>query len=152
MRKLAGNCRNLREMVFSHRVMFGPRQVEAVHRCLKAGLRETPQHTRADSLQLIWIIDQFVAGAQDRASPSLMGLASLGLAIGTFCGLLYSVLLLNAISGLDFLGLALFRLGLWRRPAATPTADGRGEWAQGGWTAPRSPRAPRVPLGIRVGS
>ena len=38
-------------------------EVEAVHRCLKAGLRETPQHTRADSLQLIWIIDQMQVAA-----------------------------------------------------------------------------------------
>ena len=38
-----------------------------------------------------------------------MGLASLGLGIGIFCDSLYSVLLLNAILGLDFLGLALSR-------------------------------------------
>jgi hypothetical protein len=38
-----------------------------------------------------------------------MGLASLGLEIGTFCDFLYSVLLLNAILGLDFLGLARSR-------------------------------------------
>ena len=29
-------------------------EVEAVHRCLAKDLRETPQHTRADSLQLIY--------------------------------------------------------------------------------------------------
>eukprot|EP01052_Picozoa_sp_SAG31_P025759 SAG31_NODE_2280_length_6025_cov_8.850321_4_plen_206_part_00 len=33
-------------------------EVEAVHRCIARGLRETPQHSRADSLQLIWLIDQ----------------------------------------------------------------------------------------------
>ena len=36
-----------------------------------------------------------------------MGLASLRLDIGIFCNFLYSVLLRNAILGLDFLGLAL---------------------------------------------
>jgi hypothetical protein len=36
-------------------------------------------------------------GAQDRVSPSFMGLASLGLEIGVFCDLLYSVLLLSVI-------------------------------------------------------
>ena len=38
-----------------------------------------------------------------------MGLTSLGLEIGSFCDFLYSVLLFNAILGLDFLGLALSR-------------------------------------------
>ena len=42
-------------------------EVEAVHRCLANGLRETPQHTRADSLQLMWIIDQFQAQAGGNA-------------------------------------------------------------------------------------
>ena len=42
-------------------------EVEAVHRCLAKGLRETPQHTRADSLQLIYIIDQFQAQAGGNA-------------------------------------------------------------------------------------
>ena len=42
-------------------------EVEAIHRCLANGLRETPQHTRADSLQLIWIIDQFQAQAGGNA-------------------------------------------------------------------------------------
>ena len=32
-------------------------EVEAIHRCLAHGLRELPQHTRADSLQVIRIID-----------------------------------------------------------------------------------------------
>ena len=40
-------------------------------------------------------------------SPNVMGLASLGQRIGIFCDSLYSVLLFNAILGLDFLGLAL---------------------------------------------
>jgi hypothetical protein len=48
-------------------------------------------------------------GARDRASPNFMGLAGLGLEIGIFCDFLYSVLLLSAVLGLDFLGLALFR-------------------------------------------
>ena len=49
-------------------------------------------------------------GAPDkRASPDFMGLASFGLEIGVFCDFLYSVLLLNAILGLDCLGLALSR-------------------------------------------
>jgi hypothetical protein len=38
-----------------------------------------------------------------------MGLASFGLQIGVFREFLYSVLLLNAILGLDLLGLALYR-------------------------------------------
>ena len=38
-------------------------EVEAVHRCIARGLRETPQHSRADSLQLIWIIAQAQAQA-----------------------------------------------------------------------------------------
>jgi hypothetical protein len=38
-----------------------------------------------------------------------MGLASLGLDIGTFCYCLYSVILLSVFSGLNLLGLALFR-------------------------------------------
>ena len=45
--------------------------------------------------------------APDRASPNFIGLASLGLEIGIFCGFLYSVLLLSVILGLDYLGLAL---------------------------------------------
>jgi hypothetical protein len=46
-------------------------------------------------------------GALDRASPNFMALASFGLDIGIFCDCLYSVLLLNAILALYFLGLAL---------------------------------------------
>jgi hypothetical protein len=42
-------------------------------------------------------------GAQARFD--LMGLARLGLEIGTLCDSLYSILLLNVILGLDFLGL-----------------------------------------------
>ena len=42
-------------------------------------------------------------GAQDRASPDFMGLVSLGLETGIFGGVLYSVLLLDATLGLDFL-------------------------------------------------
>jgi hypothetical protein len=53
----------------------------------------------------IWVS----AGALDTASPNFMGLASLGLAIGIFCDFLCSVLLLNAILGIDFLGRALSR-------------------------------------------
>jgi hypothetical protein len=47
-------------------------------------------------------------GAHDRASPNFMGLASLALSTGVFCDFLYSILLLNTILGLDFLGLALY--------------------------------------------
>jgi hypothetical protein len=46
-------------------------------------------------------------GARDRGSPNVMGLASLGLDIDIFCDFLYSVLLVNAIFALDFLGRAL---------------------------------------------
>jgi hypothetical protein len=49
-----------------------------------------------------------------------MGLISLGLDIGIFCNLLYSVLLLNVILGLDFLGLAL---SASRRPGRARTAE-----------------------------
>ena len=38
-----------------------------------------------------------------------MGLVSLALIIGVFCDFIYSILLVNAILWLDFLGLALFR-------------------------------------------
>jgi hypothetical protein len=48
-------------------------------------------------------------GALGRASPNFMGLASLGLDIGTFCDFLYSVLLLSVFLELDFLGLDLSR-------------------------------------------
>ena len=48
-------------------------------------------------------------GALDRASPSFMGLASLGLAIPVFFDFLHSALLFNAILGLGVLGLALSR-------------------------------------------
>jgi hypothetical protein len=44
---------------------------------------------------------------QKHRSPGFMGLASLGLGIAIFCDSLYSVLVLNASLGLDFLGLAL---------------------------------------------
>jgi hypothetical protein len=58
-------------------------------------------------------------GAPDRASPNFMGLASLGPQIGIFCDFrytsMYSVLLLNAVLGLDFLGLALSRPQVQRR-------------------------------------
>ena len=82
------------------------------------------------------------AGARDRASPNFMGPASLGLEIGIFCNFLYSDLLLKAISGLDFLRLALSRPQVRgpqpdRRPrragahrAAAP-ADGRGDASPG---------------------
>jgi hypothetical protein len=36
-------------------------------------------------------------GAQDRASPKFMGLASLGLDIGIFCNFLYIIILLSVI-------------------------------------------------------
>ena len=57
-----------------------------------------------------------------------MALASLGLEISIFCDLLLSkvlcisVLLLNAILGLDFLGLALSRLQVPQRVEATGEA------------------------------
>ena len=58
------------------------------------------------------------AGARDRASLRLLHrattvVASLGLGIGTFCDFRCGVLLSNAISGLDFLGLALPRPQVW---------------------------------------
>ena len=54
-------------------------------------------------------------GAQDRASPKFMGLASLGLHIGICGDLPYSVLPLYSIWGLDFLGRAPSRpqVGAW---------------------------------------
>ena len=71
-------------------------------------------------------------GAQDRASPNFMGLASLGLEIGIICDFPCSVLLLNAILGLYFLGLALSRPQVLRdrvhplRPAVAAAAAGAG--------------------------
>ena len=64
-------------------------------------------------------------GAQDGASPNFMGLASLGLEIGICYDFLYNVLLLNAILGLGFLGLAL------SRPQVHPADLGRR--VNGGW-------------------
>jgi Cu-Zn family superoxide dismutase len=58
---------------------------------------------------------EVLGGAHDMASPNFMGLASLGLEIGIFCDFLCSVLLLNAILGLDFSGLALSRPQVLRR-------------------------------------
>ena len=40
-------------------------------------------------------------------SPNFMGLGTFGLEIGMLCDFLYIVFLLNAVLGLDFLGLAL---------------------------------------------
>ena len=48
-------------------------------------------------------------GARDRPSPKLMELPGLGLEIGIFGDFLYSVLILSAVLGLYFLGLALSR-------------------------------------------
>ena len=51
-----------------------------VERCfVKSAGRLVNEHTRVP------------AGARDRASPSFMGLASLGLGIGVFCALIYSI-------------------------------------------------------------
>jgi hypothetical protein len=52
-------------------------------------------------------------GALDRASPNSMELASLGLGVGIFCELLDSILLLDAMLGLYFSGLALCRPQVW---------------------------------------
>ena len=65
--------------------------------------------------------EMFEAGAQDRASPNVMGLASVELEIGISRDVLYSVPPLNAILGLDFLGRALSRAQVRVRRAA----DGR---------------------------
>ena len=65
-----------------------------------------------------------LAGAQDRASPgeppNFMGLAKVGLEIGVFSDLLYSVLLANTILGLYFLALALSRPLRLAMPIAMP--------------------------------
>ena len=50
-----------------------------------------------------------------------MGLASFGLDIGILCAFLYSVLLLNVILGLDFLGCALSRPQVIGQPAMLPS-------------------------------
>ena len=52
-------------------------------------------------------------GALGRARANSMELATLGLGIGIFCELRYSILLPNAILGLHFLGLALSRPQVW---------------------------------------
>ena len=64
------------------------------------------------------------SGALDRASPNFMGLASLGLEIAIFSDFLYSVLLLDAILGLDFLGLAFSRSQAPSEATASMVADG----------------------------
>jgi hypothetical protein len=56
-----------------------------------------------------------------------MGRASLGLEIGTSYDFLYSVLLLNAILGLDFLGLALSGAQVVGTPHGRNTARSRVE-------------------------
>jgi hypothetical protein len=61
-------------------------------------------------------------GALDRASPNVMGLASLRLDIGVFCDFLSSFLLFGAFSGLDFLGRALSRPQVGRRTTTGRTA------------------------------
>jgi hypothetical protein len=65
-------------------------------------------------------LSELRAGALDRASPNFMGLASLGLDIEGFCDFLCSALLLKAILGLDFLGLALSSSRLRARSATMP--------------------------------
>ena len=67
-----------------------------------------PHSRAASSARAAWTAG-FHDRAHDRASPNLTGLASLALDIGFFCDLLYSVLLLSAVLGLDFLGRALSR-------------------------------------------
>ena len=68
-----------------------------------------------------------------------MGLASLGLEIGTCCDFLYRVLLLHAILGRGFSGLALIvpaagmsspskRISRWRASPARPTAPFAAGW------------------------
>ena len=70
------------------------------------------------------------AGAVDRASPNFMGLASLGLEIGTFCDLYHIAFSYRSrFLGLDFLGLALS----WPQ-ARTPAAGAeRRPWRCGRW-------------------
>ena len=58
-------------------------------------------------------------GAQARFD--LMGLARLGLEISNLCDSLYSILLLNVILGLDFLGCALSRPQVIGQPAMLPS-------------------------------
>jgi hypothetical protein len=70
------------------------------------------------------------AGAVDRTSPNFMGLASLGLEIGTFCDLYHLAFSYRSrFLGLDFLGLALSRT-----QAKTPAAGAeRRPWRCGRW-------------------
>jgi hypothetical protein len=65
-------------------------------------------------------LQRWTGGAQDRASPNFMGLASLALDIGIFYDFLYSVLLLNVILWLDFLGRAPYRPQVDRLHRALP--------------------------------
>jgi hypothetical protein len=72
-----------------------------------------------------------------------MGPASLGLEIGVFCACLYGVLLLSAILGLDFLGLALSRpqaraRAAGRRPRGSQPREGQAGRAQGSVAVPHS--------------
>jgi hypothetical protein len=84
----------------------------------------TPAATRATGIKVR-------SGAQDRASPNFMGPASFGLEVGIFCDLLYSVLPLSVISGLDFLGHALSRPQARRASPSAGTSPRRG-WASRG--------------------
>jgi hypothetical protein len=68
-----------------------------------------------------------VAGAQDRASPNFMGLASLGLEIGIFCDSLYSDLLLNVFFGARFLRASPIPAGGGLRQVPRRARDAGGE-------------------------
>ena len=61
------------------------------------GARAASARAGADQAQLA-----VPRGAQDRARPNFMGLTSLGLEIGVFCGPLDRALPLSAGSGLNF--------------------------------------------------
>jgi hypothetical protein len=63
----------------------------------RGGARAASARAGADQAQLA-----VPRGAQDRASPNFTGLASLGLQIGVFCGLLDRALILSAVLGLGF--------------------------------------------------
>ena len=63
----------------------------------RCGARAASARAGADQAQLA-----VPRGAQDRAGPNFTGLATLGLQIGVFCGLLDRALILSAGLGLGF--------------------------------------------------
>ena len=65
--------------------------------------RELEEAVKKEVVLGLQVSATVATGAQDRASPNCMGLASFGLEIGIFCDFLHSVLLFNVNLGAIFL-------------------------------------------------